>query len=164
MLFRSPLVSSEIRDMFEQALKRNKAEHLPLTLLDGQSRDAMAAGDVVVLASGTAALEAALLHRLMVVTYKVSFITYVLVKMFAHIKLFSLPNTLLGRELVPELIQDDAVPEKLGAAVENYLNNPEKAQAIIAELRQIGAQLRKGADERAAEAVIGVLQAHAEKA
>ena len=159
-----PLVSSEIRDMFEQALKRNKAEHLPLTLLDGQSRDAMAAGDVVVLASGTAALEAALLHRLMVVTYKVSFITYVLVKMFAHIKLFSLPNNLLGRELVPELIQDDAVPEKLGAAVENYLNNPEKAQAIIAELRQIGAQLRKGADERAAEAVIGVLQAHAEKA
>ena len=159
-----PLVSSEIRDMFEQALKRNKAEHLPLTLLDGQSRDAMAAGDVVVLASGTAALEAALLHRLMVVTYKVSFITYVLVKMFAHIKLYSLPNNLLGRELVPELIQTDAVPEKLGAAVENYLNNPEKAQAIIAELRQIGAQLRKGADDRAAEAVMGVLQAHAEKA
>ncbi len=159
-----PLVNSEIRDMFGQALRKNKAEHLPLTMLDGQSRDAMAAGDVVVLASGTAALEAALLQRLMVVTYKVSFLTYVLVKMFAHIKLFSLPNNLLGRELVPELIQDDAVPEKLGAAVENYLNNPEKAQAVVAELREIGVQLRRGANDRAAEAVIGVLQAHAELA
>jgi lipid-A-disaccharide synthase len=159
-----PLVNTEIREMFERALKKNKAEHLPLTMLDGQSRDAMAAGDVVVLASGTAALEAALLQRLMVVTYKVSFITYVLVKMFAHIKLFSLPNNLLGRELVPELIQDDAVPEKLGAAVENYLKNPEKAQEVITELRQIGAQLRRNANDRAAEAVIGMLQTHAGQA
>jgi lipid-A-disaccharide synthase len=78
--------------------------------------------------------------------------------------MFSLPNNLLGRELVPELIQDDAVPEKLGAAVENYLKNPEKAQEVITELRQIGAQLRRNANDRAAEAVIGMLQTHAGQA
>lgn len=159
LYFVVPLVSGEIRAMFNQAIARNGAHELPLLQLNGQSRDAMAAADVVVLASGTAALEAALLQRLMVVTYKVSFITYLLVKMFAHVKLFSLPNNLLGREVVPELIQGDAVPEKLGAAVEYFLSDPEKAESVIMELRKIGAQLRQNANERAAEAVLKVLDA-----
>jgi lipid-A-disaccharide synthase len=159
LYFVVPLVSGEIRAMFEEAVTRNGAHGLPLLQLDGQSRDAMAAADVVVLASGTAALEAALLKRLMVVTYRVSFITYLLVRMFAHVKLFSLPNNLLGREVVPELIQGEAVPEKLGGAVEFFLNHPEKAESVLSELRKIGIQLRQSANERAAEAVLNVLHA-----
>lgn len=159
LYFVVPLVSSEIRAMFGEAITRNGAQGLPLLQLDGQSRDAMAAADVVVLASGTAALEAALLKRLMVVTYKVSFVTYLLVKIFAHVKLFSLPNNLLGREVVPELIQGEAVPEKLGGAVEYFLNHPEKAESVLNELRKISTQLRRNADERAAEAVLNVLHA-----
>ena len=159
LCFVVPLVSGEIREIFEEAIVRNGAHDLPLLRLDGQSRDAMAAANVVVLASGTAALEAALLRRLMVVTYRVSLITYLLVRMFAHVKLFSLPNNLLGREVVPELIQDEAVPEKLGTAVENFLNHPEKAESVLSELHKIGAQLRQNANERAAEAVLKVLHA-----
>jgi lipid-A-disaccharide synthase len=159
LYFVVPLVNSDIRSMFEEAIARNGARELPLLQLDGHSRDAMAAADVVVLASGTAALEAALLQRLMVVTYKVSFVTYLLVKLFAHVKLFSLPNNLLGREVVPELIQGDAVPAKLGAAVEYFLGHPEEAKSTLEELRRIGAQLRQNADERAAEAVLKVLNA-----
>jgi lipid-A-disaccharide synthase len=163
LCFVVPLVSSEIRAMFEEAIARNGAHELPLLQLDGQARDAMAAADIVVLASGTAALEAALLKRLMVVTYKVSFITYLLVRMFAHVKLFSLPNNLLGREVVPELIQGDAVPEKLGSAVEYFLNHPEKAESVLRELRKIGAQLRQNANEKAAEAVLNVLHAQTDR-
>ncbi|MFQ5995959.1 MAG: lipid-A-disaccharide synthase [Acidiferrobacterales bacterium] len=158
MHFVVPLVNSDIRAMFEDAIAASRAEDLPITRLDGQSRDAMAAADVVLLASGTAALEAALLRRLMVVTYKVSLITYLLITSFAHVKLFSLPNNLLGREVVPELIQQDAVPEKLGTAVEYYLTHPEKAQSVGEELREIGVQLRRNANERAAEAVLEVLK------
>ncbi|MFQ6021159.1 MAG: lipid-A-disaccharide synthase [Acidiferrobacterales bacterium] len=153
-----PFVSRETREIFEQAMKSRTTSLLSLTYLDGQSREAMAASDVVLLASGTAALEAALLRRLMVVTYKLSFITFLLVKMFAHIKLYSMPNNLAGYEVVPELIQQDAVPEKLGKAVEYYLRNPEQAKSVIETLRDMHAQLRRNANERAADAVLDVLQ------
>lgn len=158
MHFVVPLVSGEIRAIFEEAVTADRASHLPMTLVDGRSLEAMSAADVVLLASGTAALEAALLQRLMVVTYRLSFLTFLLVKLFAHVRLFSLPNNLLGSEVVPELIQRDAVPEKLGAAIEHYLGHPEKARSVLASLAHIRAQLRRNANERAAEVVLGVLQ------
>lgn len=164
MHFVAPLVSGEIRAIFEQALAAGGASHLPITLLDGRSREAMTAADIVVLASGTAALEAALLQRLMVVTYRVSALTFALLKLFAHVRLFSLPNNLLGEEVVPELMQRDAVPEKLGAAVEYYLKHPERAQSVREKLADIRTQLRRNADERAADAVLAVLQGTARAA
>ncbi|MFQ5754638.1 MAG: lipid-A-disaccharide synthase [Acidiferrobacterales bacterium] len=162
--FVAPFASRETREIFEQAIRRNDSEGLLITLLDDHSRDAMAAADIVLLASGTATLEAALLERVMVVTYKLSFLTYWLLRRFVRIKLYSLPNNLAGCEIVPELIQRDAVPEKLGKKAEYYLRNPEKSQSVVETLRGIHRQLRRNANEKAADAVLGVLRSQAERA
>ena len=118
----------------------------------------MAVADVVLLASGTAALEASLLGKPMVVTYRVSRLSYFLIRLLAHVHLYSLPNHLAGRQLVPEFIQRDAVPEKLGPAVELFLTNPAQAKSVINALARIRRALRRNADQRAAQAVLRVLR------
>jgi len=158
MHFVAPFVNPETQSLFVQALERNRATTLPIALVQQRSREALAACDIALLASGTATLEAALLRKLMVVTYKVSPLSAVLIRLFAHVRHYSLPNNLAGRELVPELMQDDAVPEKLGVAVEHYLAHRGHAQSVLAELGAIHRSLRGGADRRAAEAVIEVLR------
>ncbi len=157
--FVAPFVNASTQAVFEKALFRHNAWFLPIKLLSSHSCEAMAASDIVLLASGTATLEAALLKKPMVVTYKVSWFTYLLVRLFAHVSLFSLPNNLAGRKLVPELMQGDAVPEKLGSAVEYYLLHPHKTKSLKASLAAIGRLLRKNADESAAEAVLKLLDA-----
>lgn len=158
MYFVAPFVNRETQLIFEQALERQNARTLPLKMVQHRSREALAACDIALLASGTATLEAALLRKLMVVTYKVSAVSALLIRMFAHVRLYSLPNNLAGRELVPEFMQDDAVPEKLGAAVEHYLAHRGHAESVLAELGTMHAALRQGADKRAAQAVIAVLR------
>ena len=158
MHFVAPFVNAETQALFVAALDRHHARDLPLTLLTGHSREALAACDVVLLASGTATLEAALLRKLMVVTYKVSALSALLIRLFSHVKLYSLPNNLAGRELVPELLQDNAVPEKLGAAVEYYLAHRRHAESVMHELRAMHVALRQGADVRAAQAVLEILR------
>ncbi|MFL6622382.1 MAG: lipid-A-disaccharide synthase [Sulfurifustis sp.] len=155
--FVAPFASDFTQALFEQALKVARAGQLPIVRLSRRSRDALAAADVVLLASGTATLEAALLKKPMVVTYKVSRLSELLVKTFAHVKMYSLPNLLAGRQLVPEIMQDDATPEALGAAVEQYLDHPEQAESVQAELARMHAALKQGADVRAALAVMEVL-------
>lgn len=153
-----PFASQETRALFEQALQRQKAVAQIFRLLDYRSRDAMAVADVVLLASGTAALEASLLGKPMVVTYRVSWFSYFLIRLLAHVRLYSLPNHLAGRQLVPEFIQRDAVPEKLGPAVERFLTNPAQAKLVINALARIRRALRRNADQRAAQAVLRVLR------
>jgi lipid-A-disaccharide synthase len=154
-----PFASSGTRALFERALRRQRADEQIFRLLDDHSLGAMAAADVVLLASGTAALEAALLGKPMVVTYLVSWISYYLIRLLAHVRLYSLPNHLAGRMLVPELMQRDAVPEKLGQAVEHYLTHPAEAQAVTRVLRRIRRTLRRNTHVRAAQAVIRFLRA-----
>ncbi len=153
-----PFASHETRALFEQALIRHAADDQIFRLLDHASRDAMAAADVVLLASGTATLEAALLGKPMVVTYRVSWFSYFLIRLFAHVRLYALPNHLAGRALVPEFMQRDAVPDKLGRAVERYLEHPREADAVTRVLNRIRRSLRRNADVRAAEAVLGLLR------
>jgi lipid-A-disaccharide synthase len=162
--FVAPFASRETREIFEEAIKRNDAGGLLIALLDEHSRDVMAAADIVLLALGTATLEAALLERVMVVTYKLSFLNYWLLRGFVRIKLYSLPNILAGCEIVPELIQRDAVAEKLGKKAEYYLRNPEKSKSVAEALRSIHRQLRRNANEKAADAVLGVLRSQAGRA
>lgn len=152
-----PFVNNETRLLFEAAIKRHQAWNLPLTRFHGHSRDVMAAADVVLLASGTATLEAMLLRRMMVVTYRVSRISYWLMRLFSHITLYSMPNILAGRHLVPELLQDQAAPSILGAAVERYLGRPLYARDALKAFDQLGARLRCNASEQAALAVREVL-------
>jgi len=153
-----PFASPETRVLFEQALRRHAVDEQIFRLLDHASRDAMAVADAVLLASGTATLEAALLGKPMVVTYRVSWFSYFLIRLFAHVRLYALPNHLAGRALVPEFMQADAVPEKLGRAVERYLEHPREADAVTRALNRIRRSLRRNADVRAAEAVLGLLR------
>lgn len=156
--FVAPFVSPATRAIFEEALYRQGAWFLPVTIVANQSRDAMAAADIVLLASGTATLEAALLKKPMVVTYKMSWLSYLLVLPFLNVKLYALPNILAGRKIVPELMQRDATPEKLGQAVENYFTHRDKTRSLRAVLSDIHRSLRRHADARAAEAVIRLLK------
>lgn len=152
-----PLVSRETRIIFEDAIKRHEAWDLPITRMFGHGRAAMAAADIVLLASGTAATEAMLLKRLMVVTYKVSFFSQLLFRLFAHVKLYSMPNNLAGRELVPERVQRRARPEVLGQEIENLLADGVRAEEIYRVFREQHAELRRNADESAANAVLALL-------
>jgi len=157
MHFVTPFVNRRTRQIFEDAIRNNAAWDLPLTRMHGHSRDAMAASDIVLAASGTATLEALLLKRLMVVTYRVSWLSYGLIKLFSHVRRYSMPNHLAGRTLVPELLQRDAVPEKLGAEIENQLANPGRGRTTLRAFEKIRRELRRGASDRAAEAVLVVL-------
>lgn len=149
-----PLVNARARALVEQAMAA--APGLPVTLVDGRSREVMAAADGIILASGTAALEALLINRPMVVTYRVHPITYAIARRLLHVDRYSLPNLLAGRELVPELIQHDARPERLGAALLAQMEDPAAAAALHQAAENIHRQLRRDADTRAAEAVLAL--------
>jgi lipid-A-disaccharide synthase len=153
-----PFVSETHKDYFAGMLRRMNAEDLPLTTIVGKSREAMSAADMVLLASGTAALEAALLQKPMVVTYKVSWLSYMIIRWFAHVSLYSMPNNLAGYELVPELIQSDATAEKLAAALEAYLEKTAPIDSIRGEFQQMHQSLKRNASRRAAEVVISMLR------
>ncbi len=151
-----PLVNPRIRGMFEQALLRNRAvKHL--LLLDGQSHQAMAAADVVLLASGTAALECMLLKRPMVVSAKVAPLSAWLLRRLIKVPYVSLPNNLAGEMLVEEYLQERATPEHLAVAVERLLQQPAAAQRLIARFAEIHHSLRCNAGEQAARAVLALL-------
>lgn len=126
------------------------------TLIDGRSREVMAAADAILLASGTAALEGLLVKRPMVVAYKISPLTYWLVMFFKLMKIdqYSLPNLLVGRNTIPELMQDDAQVEKLGEAMLEWLDNPERCDRLIVKFDAVHQDLKRNASEVAAEAVL----------
>lgn len=126
------------------------------TLIDGRSREVMAAADAILLASGTAALEGLLVKRPMVVAYKISPLTYWLVMFFKLMKIdqYSLPNLLVGRDTIPELMQDDAQVEKLGEAMLDWLDHPERCDRLIVKFDAVHQDLKRNASEVAAEAVL----------
>ncbi|NLB59142.1 MAG: lipid-A-disaccharide synthase, partial [Gammaproteobacteria bacterium] len=126
-----------------------------LTVLDGRAREAMVASDVVLLASGTATLEALLAKRPMVVGYKVARGTQGLVRATGLLRTdrYSLPNVLAGERLVPELIQEDCTPEQLAAAVMGWLRDPDAVAALEPRFRDIHMDLRRDASARAADVI-----------
>jgi lipid-A-disaccharide synthase len=156
--FVAPFVNARTRGIFERALKNNHAGHLPVTRLIGRSRDVMAAADIVVLASGTATLEAAMLQKPMVVTYRLAWFSYLLVRLLVRVRDYALPNLLAGRRVVSELIQADAVPEKLGAATEHLLTHPGEIRRLKGTLGRLHRALKRNASERAADAVARLLK------
>ena len=138
----------------EQELRELLAQQgdLPITLVSGRSREVMAAADAVLLASGTATLEAALVKRPMVVTYRMAAFSWWLVTKLVKISFAALPNVLAGRSLVPELLQDAATPEAAAAAVAPLLSGEASAEQLQA-FDQIHSQLKQGYAERSALAL-----------
>lgn len=137
---------------------------LPVTLVSGQSRTVMAASDVILLASGTATLEAMLLKKPMVVGYRLSGFSYAILSRMVRIPHIALPNLLAREALVPELLQEDATPESLGAAVLERLENDQERARLKEAFTRLHQELRQGADERAAAALSELLEGGASHA
>ena len=139
-------------------MQADRAPGLPLTLVQGQSRAAMAAADVVALASGTATLEAMLLKRPMAVAYRVAPMTAWLARRLVRVSHFALPNLLARRELVPEFIQEAATVENLGPAVLRWLDEPLARDRLTAEFDALHDLLRRDANRQAADAILEMLR------
>ena len=131
---------------------------LPVTLVRGRSREVMAASDVVLLASGTATLEAMLLKRPMVVGYRLSNLSYKVLSRLVKVPWVALPNLLAQKGLVPELLQDDATPEALGAAVLERMENTDERERLQQAFSELHESLRQNADERAATAISELME------
>jgi lipid-A-disaccharide synthase len=119
-------------------------------------RQVMNAANIVALASGTATLEAMLLHRPMVTFYKLNWLTYHVVKFLIKIQYYSLPNIIAGKKVIQELIQKDATPEKLAAEIEKLMNI-ETAQIQAMQHITMHKQLLAGNSENPVEAILNIL-------
>jgi lipid-A-disaccharide synthase len=152
-----PLATRETRDYFEARLYAREAQELPLTILFGHARLALHAADVALVASGTATLEAALARCPMVITYRVPKLTYWLMKRKALLPYVGLPNILAGEFVVPELLQDEATPQALAAAVVQWLDAPARRDALAARFLEIHHLLRRDTARTATDAIAQVL-------
>lgn len=153
-----PLATRETRLQFEAAMYRQQAADIPFRLLFGHAQDAVGAAHVALIASGTASLEAALIKRPMVITYKIAKFSYWLMKRMAYLPYVGLPNVLCGRFVVPEILQDAATPENLAEALNQLYVNKENSAAIEAAFTDLHLQLRQNTAEKAAQAVLECLR------
>lgn len=151
-----PCVNRE-REQQVRALVDALDVKLAVTIVRGRSREVMAAADVVLLASGTATLEAMLLKKPMVVGYRLSNLSFRIVSRMVKSPYIALPNLLAQKPLVPELIQDDATPESLGEAVIERLENTEERERLTLAFTEIHETLRQNASEQAASAIAALL-------
>lgn len=156
-IFVVPLTTRETRLLFEAAIYRQQAADIPFRLLFGHAQDALGAADVSLVASGTATLEAALIKRPMVITYKIAKFSYWLMKRMAYQPYVGLPNVLAGRYVVPEILQDEATPENLAEALIKLYEDKENAEAVEEAFTDMHWQLRQNTAEKAANAVIECL-------
>jgi lipid-A-disaccharide synthase len=159
LTFVAPMANATARAGFERAL-HEQAPGVHVHLVDGRAQEALTASDAVLVTSGTATLEAALVKRPMVVAYRVAPLTSWLLRGLRLVKteFFSHPNLLAGRALVPEFFQEQVRPEVLGPAVLAQLERPDRA-ALVEAFTEIHHVLRRNASERAAEAVLELVAA-----
>lgn len=157
-IFLVPMVTRKTMNLFEAELLRRETGELRLTILFGHAHDAMAASDVVLAASGTATLEAVLLKRPVVITYRMPRISWWLMLFLRYQPYVGLPNILAGEFLVPEFLQDRATPDNLSQAVIDFLSHNEEARARLeARFDELGHELRQSTAERAAQEILPLL-------
>ena len=159
--FLVPLATRETRLLFEEALRRHAHVDVPIRILFGHAVEAMIAADVVLVASGTATLEAALLKRPMVITYKIGKWSYRLMRRLAYLPWVGLPNVLAGREVVPEVLQDAATPQALADALDGWLADPARVADLTKVFTDMHLQLRQDTAAKAAAAILPYLQGRA---
>lgn len=150
-----PMISEERARQFT-ILQANIAPNLPVKIVINDTQTVMAASDCLLMASGTVALEAALIKRPMVVCYKFSPLTYYLFKGFVKLKWFSLSNLLANKSLVPELLQNEVTVENILPLVQDRLYQDQSS--LNDAFTQIHLTLKQNASEKAATAVIELLK------
>ena len=150
------MVSDKRKEQFI-ALKNDIAPHLPVIIIVDKTQQVMAASDCLLTASGTVTLEAALIKRPMVITYKFNLMTYMLAKWLVKLQWFSLPNLLANQTLVPELLQDDVTPEKIVPLIQERLYQDQSQ--LNEKFIIIHKALKQNASEKAAQAVIELINA-----
>jgi lipid-A-disaccharide synthase len=156
--FVTPVASPQLRPLIEKCLL-DAGIMDRFTLVDGDSERTMVASDVVLLASGTAALESALLCKPTVAAYRVAALTYSILYWFKLIDVphFTLPNLLTEKPVVPEFIQRDATPDAIADEVTAMLNDPERCADIRATFAKLKSELALDANERAADALFSLV-------
>ena len=141
------------------ALKQNWPHDLTVSVVAGQTYNALAAADAAIVSSGTATVEAALLDVPMVVIYRVTPLTAFLAKPLVRTPFFSMVNLIAGERVVPELIQKDFTPERVTAEVLRLMNDQAARNSLRAGLAKVRERLGPpGAIERAADAILQLIQ------
>ena len=160
--FVAPMASSATRELFAQALRRT-APGAPVQLIDGQAQTALIAADAVLVASGTASLEAALCKRPMIVVYRLSVLSAWIIRRMNLVKskFFSQPNLLADRRVVSEYFQEQIVPESIGAELLMWLDDTERRAGLEQEFLSIHVDLKRDASARAAQAIMDLLRSRA---
>lgn len=156
--FLVPLVTRETRLRFEAAIYQQDAGAVPFRLLFGHAQDALGAADASLVASGTATLEAALIKRPLVITYKMAKGSYWLMKRMGYQPYVGLPNILAGKFVVPEILQDQATPENLAEALLKLYQDKDSAAEMEEVFTDLHLQLKQNTAEKAASAVIECLR------
>ena len=157
LAFVAPMATRKTRRAFIEELERSGiADRFLLT--DGRAETVLTSADAVLVASGTATLQAALLGKPMVAAYRLAAMTYAIAKGLKLVKVpyFSLPNLLTSEPLVPEFLQGEGSPPALASAVAALLHDEARRKAIAAEFAGLRNHLARGADQRAAAAVLAV--------
>ncbi|MGB4811302.1 MAG: lipid-A-disaccharide synthase [Methylophilaceae bacterium] len=163
VVFLVPLITRETRVIFDKAfneflLTLDETQAIPaITVMFGHAHDAMEAADFVIVASGTATLEAALLKKPMVITYHMSNLSWQILKRMRLQPYVGLPNILANRFVVPELLQDDATAENIAQTCIQILNNKNQLDDIKSEFLKIHQLLRQNTNEKAAEVILSYL-------
>ncbi|MGH8268864.1 MAG: lipid-A-disaccharide synthase, partial [Steroidobacteraceae bacterium] len=158
--FIAPMATARAREAFER--KQSEVVDAPnILLIEGRTQQTLAACDAAIVASGTATLEALLSRRPMVVAYRFGAVTAFLLRRLRLVKVpyFSQPNLLVGRPLVPELLQEQVSGAALGEALLGRLSDREYLRQLDEEFRKVHETLRGGAADRAAEAILTLLRA-----
>jgi lipid-A-disaccharide synthase len=162
--FLIPAINDARKQQIEQDVEQ-LAPHLKAAIHILENTDAeskvgrmvMNASDIIALASGTATLEAMLMHRPMVTFYKLHWLTYLIAKFLVKIPYYSLPNIIAGKKVIEELIQADATPENLAAEIEKLMN-VERAQIQVMQHLTMHKQLISGNTEDPVQAILKILE------
>lgn len=159
--FLIPVATPRLREPLEVLLKQtlNTNPDLHIVLIDGEADAILEASDVVLIASGTATLQAALWKKPMVISYKVPWLTAQIMKRQGYLPYVGLPNILAGEFLVPELLQEAATPKKLASALLDWLNHPAKVSALATRFSEIHETLRRPTGLLVAQAVAQTIAA-----
>ncbi|WP_250464503.1 MULTISPECIES: lipid-A-disaccharide synthase [unclassified Caballeronia] len=154
--FLMPAANPALRELLQPLVDAHPS--LSLTITDGRAQTAMTAADAILVKSGTVTLEAALLKKPMVISYKVPWLTGQIMKRQGYLPYVGLPNILAGRFVVPEILQHFATPEALADATLKQLNDEANRRTLTEIFTDMHIALRQNTSQKAADAVARVLQ------